>query len=242
VPFLDAERYREVNPGLVPGGGSIRLLSKWNTELWDTGEALRRPGACSAHYFDFRDDGFVASTWFEQGLRILDVRDPGKIRQVGYFLVPDQFTWDAYWVPGYSPDGRQTDARSDLIYTADNARGLDIVRVDLGGADQPDSDRPDRPHTPRVARRRSPPGEPAEPGMGLDLPDPGLSCEVLASDQAATMGNGDEPASRRSRAKCQVHTSRPETTIQVQAGRVLTPGIRVCRTTVEVGTVASFVG
>lgn len=134
VPFLDAGRYRQVNPGLVPGGGSIRLLSTWNTELWDTGLEVRRPGACSAHYFDFRDDGFVASTWFEQGLRILDVRDPSNIRQVGYFVMPDQFTWDAYWVPAYGPDGRQSGARSDLVYIADNGRGLDIVRVDLGQA------------------------------------------------------------------------------------------------------------
>jgi hypothetical protein len=129
VPFLDAGRYRQVNPAQVPGGGTIRLISTWNT-----GVKVRRPGACSAHYFDFRDDGFVASTWFEQGLRILDVRDPRHIRQVGYFVMPDQFAWDAYWVPGYGPDGVQTGTRSDLVYLADNERGLDIVRVDLGDA------------------------------------------------------------------------------------------------------------
>ncbi|MGH9008399.1 MAG: hypothetical protein ACRDYF_00965, partial [Acidimicrobiia bacterium] len=36
IPFLDADRYQRLNPGGVPGGGTIRLLSTWNTELLDT--------------------------------------------------------------------------------------------------------------------------------------------------------------------------------------------------------------
>jgi hypothetical protein len=137
IPFLDASRYRQVNPGGSPGGGTIHLLAKWNTELLGTGLTVRRPGACSAHYFDARDDGFVASTWFEQGLRILDVRDPLHIRQVGYFFMADQETWDAHWVPLYDTSGHQTTQPSDLIYTSDNVRGIDILRVDLSQAKRP---------------------------------------------------------------------------------------------------------
>jgi hypothetical protein len=92
---------------------------------------------CSAHYFDARDDGFVASAWFEQGLRILDLRDPLHIRQVGYFLMADQETWDAHWVPVYDAAGHQTGQPSDLIYTSDNVRGIDILRVDLSQVKRP---------------------------------------------------------------------------------------------------------
>jgi hypothetical protein len=137
VPFLDADRYRQVNPAGAPGGGTIQLLGWWTTELLGTGVALRRPGACSAHYFQARDDGFVASAWFEQGLRILDVRDPRHIRQVGYFFVADQETWDAHWVPVYDHAGRQTGKLSEIVYTADNVRGIDILHVDLSGAKRP---------------------------------------------------------------------------------------------------------
>lgn len=118
----------------MPGNGSIGLLSRWNTELAGTGLALRRPGYCSAHYFAFHHDGFVAMGFFEQGLRILDVRDASRIRQVGYFFLPNQQTWDAHWVPVYDAAGRQTDQPSDLVYTADNYRGIDILRVDLSAA------------------------------------------------------------------------------------------------------------
>ena len=75
--------------------------------------------------------------WFEQGLRILDVRDPFHVRQVGYFFLPDQQAWEARWVPEYGPDGRQTGALTDLVYTADNYRGIDILRIDLAAAKAP---------------------------------------------------------------------------------------------------------
>ncbi|HEV8625142.1 MAG TPA: hypothetical protein VG034_11850 [Acidimicrobiia bacterium] len=137
VPFLNADRYAQVNPEGKPGRGTIRPLAKWNTELFDTGLTIRRPGLCSAHYFEARDDGFLASAWFEQGLRVLDVRDPLNIKQVGYFFVADQETVDARWVPAYDTRGHQTGEPSDVVYTADNWRGIDILRVDLSEAKRP---------------------------------------------------------------------------------------------------------
>ncbi|MEY2464818.1 MAG: hypothetical protein QOH64_2956, partial [Acidimicrobiaceae bacterium] len=73
---------------------------------------------CSSHWFDYRN-GVAAVGWYEQGVRFLDVRDPRNIRQVGYYLAADGATWAAYWVPG----------STDLVYTADPARGLDVLRI-----------------------------------------------------------------------------------------------------------------
>jgi hypothetical protein len=42
-----------------------------------------------------------------------------------------QETWGARWVPEYDEDGRQTGDKTDLLYTADPTRGLEILRVDL---------------------------------------------------------------------------------------------------------------
>jgi hypothetical protein len=83
---------------------------------------------CSAHYFDERG-GLVAQGWYEQGTRILDVRDPANIKQVGYFVMPVTETWAAYWAPT-APSG-------DIIYTVDLARGIDVLRIKRPAAGAP---------------------------------------------------------------------------------------------------------
>jgi hypothetical protein len=76
---------------------------------------------CSSHWFTERN-GLVANGWYEQGTRFLDVSKPGNVRQVGYWIPPNAVTWAAYWV---------TD---DIVYTADVGRGLDVLRINRGGA------------------------------------------------------------------------------------------------------------
>jgi hypothetical protein len=69
---------------------------------------------CSAHYFDYRN-GLVAEAFYGQGVRILDVSDPFRIKQIGWY-VPDQGNaWAAYW------DG-------DYLFVADFVRGVDVLR------------------------------------------------------------------------------------------------------------------
>ena len=75
-------------------------------------------GFCSAHYFD-EQDGLVAIAWYEQGTRLLDVRDPKNIKQVGYFMAPDSVVWASYWSP--------TDP--SIVYVMDHQRGIDVLRV-----------------------------------------------------------------------------------------------------------------
>ena len=127
IPYTDAARYREDNPKLSPGGGRIAPLDLWYPEDAAVGHA------CSAHYFDYNEKGFVAQGWYELGTRILDVRDPKNIKQVGFFFNNAMETWAAYWVPERNPKGKVTGRSSNIVYTADAARGVDILEVDLPG-------------------------------------------------------------------------------------------------------------
>ena len=41
--------------------------------------------------------------------------------------------WDSYWVPVYSKAGVMTAKKTNLAYSVDLARGIDVYRVDLPG-------------------------------------------------------------------------------------------------------------
>jgi hypothetical protein len=127
VPDLDPS----INSDGEQDGGTITPLAQWNTEVLSTGIATPAGAFCSAHYFDYHQDGFVAQGWYQQGLRILDVRDPHDITQVAYWVTGVQETWGAYWVPEYDEEGRQTGEKTNVVYTNDPTRGLEILEVDL---------------------------------------------------------------------------------------------------------------
>jgi hypothetical protein len=122
--------------GNVRARGTMKPLDSWRASFAD-GVDLPRGFGCSAHYFDFNRSGFVAQGWYEYGVRILDVRDARNIKQVGYFMVPGQETWAAYWVPKRDRTGRTflgadgTPADSSIVYSIDAVRGLDVLRVNL---------------------------------------------------------------------------------------------------------------
>ena len=102
-------------------GRPMRLQNQWKTEVtgapFVSGNKAPVTANCSSHWFQERG-GIAAVGWYEQGTRLLDVRDPKKIRQIGYWLPPNAVTWGAYWI---------TD---DLVYTADVGRGIDVLKVD----------------------------------------------------------------------------------------------------------------
>ena len=116
-----------------PGEGTITPLDQWTTELaGDPAAQLPAAAFCSAHYFDTHDSGIVAQGWYQQGLRILDPRDPENIEQIGFYITAGaQETWGASWVPAYDQDGVQTGELTNLLYTEDPSRGMDILEVDL---------------------------------------------------------------------------------------------------------------
>jgi hypothetical protein len=92
--------------------------------------------ACSAHYFDFRD-GLIAQGFYEQGLRLVDARRPGRLRQVGFHIARPGMVWGALFAP--------TDPTGSTIYSLDHARGIDVIAIDRSalapvsrrGADRP---------------------------------------------------------------------------------------------------------
>jgi hypothetical protein len=115
---------------------TVKNLDTWTTEFNELIQNDEDPlagedivptnGFCSAHYFD-EHDGLVATAWYEQGTRLLDISDPRDIKQVGYFLAPDSIVWAAYFAP--------TDP--SVIYVADHSRGIDVLRVGEGDAGGP---------------------------------------------------------------------------------------------------------
>jgi hypothetical protein len=104
------------------GVGSMRPLDTWRTELNSSDSKAPLTVNCSSHWFDTRRS-VAAVGWYEQGVRFLDTRNPRDIRQIGYYLPLNGSTWAAYWSP----------TASDIVYTADVYRGIDILRIDRGG-------------------------------------------------------------------------------------------------------------
>ena len=102
----------------APTGAQLTPLDKWETEL--VRDATAAAVMCSAHYFDLKKN-MVAQGWYEQGVRFLDVSDPTKIRQIGYFVPPSAMTWAAYFAP--SDNSLQT------VYVFDATHGIDVLQI-----------------------------------------------------------------------------------------------------------------
>ena len=75
--------------------------------------------SCSAHYFDV-DDALVTYAWYGQGTRFLDISKPENPIQVAYYRPANGNVWASYLHNGY-------------VYTADQGRGVDVLRF-TGGA------------------------------------------------------------------------------------------------------------
>lgn len=101
-------------------GHRMRMLDTWTPE---DSEGITR---CeSAHYVADRGDGVLAWAFYGQGTRFLDVSNPRRIRQVGYFRPDDASTWAAYFHKGF-------------VFVADNMRGIDVIRfTGKGGGKAP---------------------------------------------------------------------------------------------------------
>jgi cell division septation protein DedD len=108
-------------------------------ELADLGSFPSPQGAfCSSHWFDFRPGGLVAVGFYGGGTQVLDVRDPRDIKPYAHSVHGASEVWDAMWVPVYR-DGKQTGAKTRLVYSVDLVRGLDVYRVTLPGQNPPAS-------------------------------------------------------------------------------------------------------
>lgn len=103
----------------------LRHQDSWDAELaTEYQSALAVAGiSCTSHWFDVNANRVVADAFYEQGVRFLNASNPKDLRQVGYWIPPAGAASQALFVPG----------RPDLVYVADYARGLDVLRIDDGG-------------------------------------------------------------------------------------------------------------
>lgn len=117
------------------GNGTIRPLDRINPVGLGEGVAAPDMAFCSAHWFDYHPAGLIAQGYYEGGLRIIDVRDASNLRQYGYAASGLGEVWDAYWVPQRSKSGvAAATGKTNIVYTVDAVRGLDVYTVDLPGA------------------------------------------------------------------------------------------------------------
>jgi hypothetical protein len=90
----------------------LRTISTWRV----AGQEGSDPSTddCAAHYFDVRD-GVLVQSFYAQGTRFLDVRDPTHPRQVAYYRPENAQSYQPYW-------------HGEYVYVADEQRGIDILR------------------------------------------------------------------------------------------------------------------
>ncbi len=112
---------------------AVRPLDKINP-VTEGGGGISPPqyAFCSAHWFDYHPSGIVALANYGGGLRLIDVRDPQHLKQYGYATWGASEVWDAYWAPKRDQHGNATGS-SNIVYTVDLVRGLDVYAVDLPG-------------------------------------------------------------------------------------------------------------
>jgi len=112
--------------------GSIVPLAK--VELADLATYPLPVGAfCSAHWFDYHQSGLVSVGYYGGGTQFIDVTDPLAPSSHGFAWFGASEVWDSYWVPVYNSRGVATGKKTNLVYSVDLVRGLDVLAVDVPG-------------------------------------------------------------------------------------------------------------
>lgn len=119
----------------IGGFGKPNLITPLDkVELTDLGGpaegVLPQDLFCSAHWFDYHPKGITAVAYYGGGTRLVDVRDPKDIKSYGFAQLGGQ-VWDSYWVPKRSKTGHALVRKTNILYSVDLVRGLDVFRVDL---------------------------------------------------------------------------------------------------------------
>ncbi|MEP6761285.1 MAG: hypothetical protein ABJA93_07955 [Sporichthyaceae bacterium] len=112
---------------------TIHPLDRINPVDLGEGMAASHMAFCSAHWFDYHQSGIVAQGYYEGGLHLIDVRDASNIKDYGYVASGLSEVWDAYWYPQRTKNGMVTANKTNIVYTVDAVRGLDVYPVDLPG-------------------------------------------------------------------------------------------------------------
>ena len=122
------------------GNATIAPLDIINPVKFGDGLSTPAGGFCSAHWFDYHQSGIVAQGYYQQGLRLIDVRNARDLKQFGYVTGGATEVWDAYWVPQRDRRGVAQRTKTNIVYTTDLVRGLDVYQVDVPGTDLGETD------------------------------------------------------------------------------------------------------
>ncbi len=111
---------------------TVATFATENAVVGEDGE-IGLDGYYSAHNAVY-SDGAEFATWYSDGVRIVDLRNPAGPTEVGWFVPPPAPDVHGWWV---APDGSRefpmvwgVDVEDDLIYVSDVNSGLWIVRFD----------------------------------------------------------------------------------------------------------------
>lgn len=124
----------------------MNALDSFHPQL-DTPETANPAGGCSAHYFEIRSSTLAAG-WYGQGLRLVDVSNARRLRQIGYYRVtgtsddnPSSNSWDVAWYNDEAPKAygskkskgkKSTSKKGDYVYLMDMDRGVEVIRLKRG--------------------------------------------------------------------------------------------------------------
>lgn len=104
-------------------------------ELADLGNFPSPQGTfCSSHWFDYHPSGIVSVAFYGGGTQFVDARNPRHLTSYGHATWGASEVWDSYWVPVYRRSGVMTARKTNLAYSVDLVRGMDVYRVDLPGS------------------------------------------------------------------------------------------------------------
>jgi hypothetical protein len=122
------------------GAGTITPLDIINPVKFGDGASTPIGGFCSAHWFDYHQSGIIAQGYYQQGLRFIDVRNARDLKQYAYVTGGATEVWDAYWVPERDRRGVAKRTKTNVVYTTDLVRGLDVYQVDVPSRDLHETD------------------------------------------------------------------------------------------------------
>lgn len=113
-------------------GKDSQIVPLDKVELSDLGTfPVPQYAFCSSHWFDFHQSGIVAVGFYGGGTQLIDVRDPRHITSYGHASWGVSEVWDTMWVPVYKADGTMTKRKTNVAYSIDLVRGLDVYAVQL---------------------------------------------------------------------------------------------------------------
>lgn len=113
-------------------GKDSKIVPLDKVELSDLGTfPVPQYAFCSSHWFDFHQSGIAAVGFYGGGTQLIDVRDARNIKSYGHASWGVSEAWDTMWVPVYRADGTMTKRKTNVAYSIDLVRGLDVYAVKL---------------------------------------------------------------------------------------------------------------